>query len=180
MILTGSEIHRQVEGGRIRISPFDHRRVTTNSYDLTLSDTLLVYDNECLDPRRESSSQQIRIPPEGFAIEKGDFVLGATSERVGSDHYVPLLHARSSIARLGVFVHVTADLIDIGYFGRLTLQLYAANPVRLFAGMLLAQVTFWQPTGEIRLYDGKYQGSDAPVSSKAFLDVIQPERGVAK
>ena len=170
MILTGPEIQRQVELRRIRLSPYETGRVTTNSYDLTLSDELLCYQDECLDPTRASQARQIRIPPGGFALNKGDFFLGATVENVGSDYYVPLLHARSSVARLGLFVHVTADLIDIGFFGRLTLQLYAVTPVKLVPGMLIAQVTFWQPTGEIKLYRGKYQGAQSPVMSKSYLD----------
>lgn len=84
---------------------------------------------------------------------------------------MPIIRARSSIARLGLFVHVTADLIDLGSFGQLTLQLHAVQPVRIYPGMLIGQVTFWEATGERVLYDGKYQHSRGPQPSKAHLDI---------
>jgi dCTP deaminase len=103
-------------------------------------------------------------------MEPGDFMLGHSQEQIGSDHYVPLIHAKSSIARLGLFVHVTADLIDIGSFGQVTFQLFATERIKLKVGMAIAQVTFWVPRGEIKLYDGKYQGSLGPRPSEVFRD----------
>ncbi len=71
---------------------------------------------------------------------------------------------------MGLFVHVTADLIDIGSFGVSTLQLYATLPVKIYPGMLIAQVSFWQPKGKITLYKGKYQNSIGPVISLCHRD----------
>lgn len=89
---------------------------------------------------------------------------------MGSDTFVPIIRARSSIARLGLFIHVTADLIDIGSINQWTLQLHAVQPIRIYAGMLIGQVTFWCVKGDIILYHGKYQGSRGPQESKSFLD----------
>ncbi|MFB9836678.1 dCTP deaminase [Actinoallomurus acaciae] len=170
MILTGQEIRRQYESGRIKISHFDETGLTTNSHDLRLGTRILRYTCDVLDPRQDNSYEIIEIPPDGYPMSRNDFVLGETLEMVGSDHYVPLIHARSSTARLGLFVHVTADLIDIGSYGRSTLQLYATLPVRLYPYMRIAQVTFWKPRGEIELYDGKYAGSLGPMPSLAHRD----------
>jgi dCTP deaminase len=170
MILTGAEIQRQHEFGRIELSDFDERNLTTNSYDLRLGPRLLRYTCEVLDPKRENPSESLDIPPEGFQLRAGDFVLGQTVEVIGSDYYVPLIHARSGTARLGLFVHVTADLFDIGAHLCSTLQLYATLPVRLYAFMKIAQVTFWVPKGEVDLYSGKYNGSRRPMPSLSFRD----------
>ncbi|MFJ1706851.1 dCTP deaminase domain-containing protein [Kitasatospora sp. NPDC088346] len=170
MILTGPEIARQVEQGRITMDPFDPARCTTNSYDLALGHRLLVYLDDVLDPRLPSAHETREIPAAGYLLEAGDFVLAETAERLGSDHYVPLIHAKSGFARLGAFAHVTADLIDLGFHGRSTLQLYATLPVTIFPGMLVAQATFWVPYGEIELYTGKYQGADGPLPSRSHLD----------
>ena len=78
---------------------------------------------------------------------------------MGSDSFVPIIRGRSSFARLGLFIHVTADLIDIGSHNQWTLQLHCVQPLRLYAGMHVGQVTFWTVKGEIVLYSGKYQGS---------------------
>lgn len=91
-------------------------------------------------------------------------------EKVGSDHFVPMLHAKSGTTRKELFVHVTADLIDIGSFGKLTLQLYATLPVKIYPNMLIGQVTFWKPEGKIELYKGKYQGSNKPRISEIYKD----------
>ncbi|MEY9938574.1 dCTP deaminase [Streptacidiphilus sp. MAP5-3] len=177
MILTGTEISKQVRGGRITVSPFDSARCTTNSYDLALGRRLVVYQEEVLDPRKEPAHEQREIPDEGYLLAPGDFVLAETAEQIGSDHYVPMIHAKSGTARLGLFVHVTADLIDLGFVGQSTLQLYATLPVRIWPGMLIAQVTFWVPYGEIRLYRGKYQHADGPQISRSYQD--QPVAGHA-
>jgi dCTP deaminase len=170
MILTGTEIAKQVRRERITVSPFDDSRCTTNSYDLALGERVVVYQDEVLDPRREPAHQVHRIPEDGYVLGGGDFVLAETAERIGSDHYVPMIHAKSGTARLGLFVHVTADLIDLGFVGHSTLQLYATLPVRIWPGMLIAQVTFWRPYGRIRLYEGKYQHADGPQISRSYQD----------
>lgn len=166
MILTGTEIVRETEAGRIHLIPLVTSQVTSNSYDLRLGSELLFYTDEVLDTRKAPKFRIEKIGPEGHLLEKGSFCLGASVEIVGSNHYVPIIHAKSGIARMGLFVHCTADLIDIGSKGNITFQLYATLPIRIYPNMLLAQVSFWVPKGEIVLYDGKYQSSVGPQASK--------------
>lgn len=170
MILTGNEIKKQCSMYRIDIQPFDINHITTNSYDLTLGDNLIYYTDEILDPKKENNYVTIDIPKEGYLLEKGSFYLGSSEQIIGSDFYVPIIHAKSGIARLGLFVHVTADLIDIGSHGNVTFQLHATLPIRVYKGMKIGQVTFWQPEGKIELYSGKYQNSIGPQISKSYKD----------
>lgn len=166
MILTGTEIRRQVELGRIQIDPFRPEQCTTNSYDLELGDELVEYLDEVIDPRRPASVRRLQIPADGYVMAADSFLLGHSRERLGSDHFVPIIHGRSTTARIGLFVHVTADLIDIGSHGNVTFQLRSTLSLRLTAGMPLAQVSFWVPRGEISLYKGKYQNSSGAVPSR--------------
>ncbi|MEV6818517.1 dCTP deaminase [Nocardiopsis dassonvillei] len=177
MILTGARIARAVEDGEITMGPFDRSRCTTNSYDLALGRRVLSYRDEVLDPFRPPDVHAWELPEDGYTMAPGEFLLAETDERLGSDHYVPLIHAKSGTARLGLFVHVTADLIDLGFTGRSTLQLYATLPVRIRPGMLIAQVTFWVPYGPVELYAGKYQGADGPRPSLSHLDTRGDRRG---
>lgn len=170
MILTGEKIIEEVKSGRIDLFPFSEDKISTNSYDLSLGTTLIRYTSEVIDPRSEPSHEEILIPKEGIVLQPGDFVLGHSVERLGSDFYVPLIHGKSGTARMGLFVHVTADLIDIGSHGVSTFQLYATLPVRIYPNMPIAQVSFWVPTGEIILYKGKYQGSIGPRPSLTYKD----------
>ncbi len=170
MILTGQEILKQVKAKRIIIEPFKEETATTNSYDLHLGNKLLRYTDDILDPKKDNPVEEIVIPKEGMLLKQHDFFLGASVETIGSNHYVPMLHAKSGTARQGLFVHVTSDLVDIGSIGQLTLQLYATLPVRVYPGMCIAQVTFWKPEGEIVLYDGKYQSAKGPIASRNHVE----------
>lgn len=171
MILSGNEIKKQFLDQKIKISPFDKAKATTNSYDLALGPTLLRYKSEIIDPKVEQEYEIFNIPKEGYLMQKGEFLLGSSLEKIGSDHFVPLIHAKSGTARMGLFVHVTADLIDIGSYGNSTFQLFAALPIKLYAGMNIAQVTFWKPLGKIKTYNGKYQNSEGPQASKIWMSL---------
>lgn len=170
MILTGSKILKEVKRNKIKISPFNPLRITTNSYDLRLGEKLIKYTSKIFDPKKKPDYENIKIPKKGILMKAGDFLLGETEEKIGSDYYVPIIHAKSGTARMGVFVHITANLIDIGSFGKSTLQLFAVLPVKLYSGMLIAQVSFWVPKGKIILYKGKYQGSNGPNPYLGYKD----------
>ncbi|MGW0604023.1 dCTP deaminase [Streptomyces sp. NPDC002640] len=170
MILTGPQIGERVKDGGIRIDPFDPTLLQPNSYDFHLSGRIGWYTDDVLDCARENPFEEHPFPDDGMVLLPDRIYLGSTVERIGSEHYAPIIRAKSSVARLGLFVHVTADLIDIGSYGQLTLQLHAVQPVRVYPGMLIGQVTFWTPEGEITLYDGKYQGSDGPRPSEIHRD----------
>lgn len=170
MILTGPAIKSARDEGTITIEPFDVDLINPNSYDFCLGRTLLRYTEKEVDTRCDNRVETLEIPEEGFVIPRGDFFLGHTLEVMGSTHYAPIIRAKSSMARLGLFVHVTADLIDIGSINQFTLQLYATHAIRVYAGMRVGQVTFWRAQGDITLYDGKYQGSVGPVASRSYRD----------
>jgi len=170
MILTGNKIQKEVKRNKIEIRPFNSAQITTNSYDLRLGKNLIKYTSKILDPKKKADFKKITIPREGYLMKAGDFLLGETFEKIGSDFYVPIIHAKSGTARMGLFVHVTADLIDIGSHGKSTLQLFSTLPVKLYPGMLIAQVSFWKPKGKIVLYSGKYQNSNGPRPSLTYKD----------
>ena len=132
MILTGNKIIEEVENNHIVIEPFNKDAVTTNSYDLTLSDKLVIYTDEILDPKKEPHTKIVEIPDEGYELKRGEFLLGSSNEFVGSDFYVPIVHAKSSIARLGLFIHITSGLFDIGCKCNVTFHLYATMPIKLY------------------------------------------------
>lgn len=170
MILSGAEIERQRQASRLTIEPFDASQVNPNSYDFRLGPILRVYDDYVLDFAKRNATSTVSIPDDGITLQPGRIYLGHTVEKMGSEHYVPLIKAKSSTARLGLFIHMTADLIDIGSLNQWTLQLNAVQPVRVYPNMLIGQVTFWEIRGRGALYDGKYQGSMGPMESHSYLD----------
>lgn len=170
MILTGKEIKERVQIGDIIIAPFNESALNPNSYNFRLGNYLKVYKDEILDPKKKLEVEIINIPDEGLVLEPNKVYLGFTEEKMGSNKFVPIMSGRSSTGRLGLFVHITADLIDIGSINHWTLQMHATQKVRIYKGMPIGQVTFWKTMGEISLYQGKYQGSMGPMESQIWKD----------
>jgi dCTP deaminase len=170
MILTGPEIIKQVRNGRIQIEPFNISQVNPNSYNFRLGGTIKYYVNDVLDPKIKQEVREVHVGSEGYVLNPGRIYLGHTFEIMGSDYYVPIVKGRSSSARLGLFIHITADLIDIGSHNQWTLQLYAVQPIKVYPQMLIGQVTFWKVLGDIEVYKGKYQGSIGPYESQIYKD----------
>jgi len=170
MILTGPEIIKQVQSSRIQIEPFNINQVNPNSYNFRLGETIKYYVNDVLDPKIKQEVREVKVESDGYVLNPGRIYLGHTFEIMGSDYYVPVVKGRSSSARLGLFIHITADLIDIGSHNQWTLQLYAVQPIKVYPQMLIGQVTFWKVFGEIEVYKGKYQGSMGPYESQIYKD----------
>ena len=170
MILTGNEIHKQVNKNKIVISPFNAHNLNPNSYNVELGDYLKVYEDEVLDSKKELKTKIIKIPDEGIILEPNKIYLGFTKEQIGSNYFVPTITGRSSTGRLGLFVHITADLVDIGFTGNLTFQLHCVQPLKIYKGIKLGQIMFWKPKGKIKLYKGKYQNSIGPQESQVYKD----------
>ncbi|MFM8706833.1 MAG: dCTP deaminase domain-containing protein, partial [Planctomycetia bacterium] len=79
MILSGNEIRQQL-GNNIVIDPFDESRLNPNSYNLSLHDELLVYEEVVLDMRKSNRVERIRIPEEGLVLTPNQLYLGRTVE----------------------------------------------------------------------------------------------------
>ena len=157
MILTGPEIQKRL-GGDIQIEPFDASRINPNSYNLTLHDELLVYTELPLDMRKDNPAKKIVIPPEGLLLEPGVLYLGRTQEFTKTLNLVPMLEGRSSIGRLGLYVHVTAGFGDVGFCGYWTLEMFAVQPVRIYPGVPICQIFYHEIAGPFTEYDSdKYQ-----------------------
>ena len=172
MILSGIKIKEEVENKRITIVPFDEVNINPNSYNYTLGDYVKVYKNSILDAKKKQETEIIEIPDEGLVLEPNKVYLGFTKEVFGSDYYVPIITGRSSTGRLGLFVQITSDLVDVGFKGNFTLQLHATQPVKIYKGMKIGQVTFWKVYGDVNLYRGKYQGANEPRESEVWRDFI--------
>ena len=131
-----------------------------------------MYVNHELDTQKKNPVKEIIIPEAGYVLQPDHIYLGCTAERMGSEYFVPIIRGKSSIGRLGLFVHITADLIDIGSINQWTLMMHAIQPLRIYPHMLIGQVTFWEAQGQINLYEGKYQGTIGPMESLAFQDFL--------
>jgi dCTP deaminase len=161
VILTGPAIRAAVKSGNVSLEPFDEANLNPNSYNYHLAGSLLVLGHGGKPLRK------ISLPAEGFVLKPGNVYLGATVERIGSDRYVTLLLGRSSVGRLGIFLNVTADLGHLGSCSHWTLELTVVQPVRVYPGMKIGQVSFWlTEESSSHRYTGRYHRDSYPVSNR--------------
>ena len=157
MILSGIEIEKRL-GSEIIIDPFNPAQLNPNSYNLTLHDELMTYEELVLDMRQANRVRRVPIPPEGIVLSPNQLYLGRTVERTETHGLVPMIGGRSSVGRLGLFVHVTAGFGDVGFCGYWTLEMFAVQPVRIYPGVAICQIFYHQIEGDFRSYtNGKYQ-----------------------
>ena len=172
MILNGDEIIEAYRSGRIEIDPWDEKRVGTNSYDVVLLPILKYYQSAYVDPRIKNNIIEMTIPETGLLLEKGTFWLGSTFEynsNVAND-LVPMLEGRSSIARLGLAIHVTAGFGDLGFCGRWTLELIPAVSIVVYPYMPIGQLYWVKTAPTSRQYHGKYQNQTEVQESKLYTE----------
>jgi len=171
MILSGHEIQAQL-GRNIVIDPFDPARLNPNSYNLTLHDELIVYEEVVLDMGKSNRHRRIKIPAEGLVLSPNQLYLGRTAERTETYNLVPMIEGRSSIGRLGLFVHVTAGFGDVGFCGYWTLEMFAVQPVRIYAGVAICQIIYHDLRGSFTAYQSnKYQHNTDIQPSMLFKEL---------
>ena len=174
MILSGNEIRRRL-GNSIAIDPFNEANLNPNSYNLTLHNELMTYEEVVLDMAKANRVRRITIPPEGLVLGPSQLYLGRTVERTETHELVPMIEGRSSVGRLGLFVHVTAGFGDVGFCGYWTLEMFAVQPVRIYPGVPICQIFYHEVTGPITEYaSDKYQHNRDIQPSLLFKE-LNPE-----
>lgn len=170
MILSGKEIARHM-GSDIVIEPFDPQRLNPNSYNLSLHNQLLVYEDRLLDMKTPNPTRELTIPPEGLVLEPDKLYLGRTNEFTKTERFVPMLEGRSSVGRLGLFIHVTAGFGDVGFAGYWTLEIFCVQPIRIYPNVEICQIYYHDIKGDYDLYSsGKYQNNTGIQPSLLYKD----------
>lgn len=174
MILTGPEIQKRVEQGSIEISPYRPDQLNPASYDVRLGNEVWTWRENAGSPRPiDSREEQVGVVTtfESLVVHPGRVYLMHTEEVAGAHDLVTVVDGKSSIGRLGVLIHCTAGYGDPGFRGQYTLEVTAlGRPVRLYAGMRIAQLRFHTLEGELVGYQGNYTGEAAmgPQPSRSY------------
>ncbi len=178
MIFSDKKILDSIDTGKIVIEPFNRECLGTNSYDVHLSKWLATYNAEILDARKHNTIEYLEIPDEGFVLRPNKLYLGVTEEYTETHNSVPFLEGKSSVGRLGIDIHATAGKGDVGFCNTWTLEISCTQPVRIYAGMPIGQLIYFQVAGEIeRFYnkkkDAKYNArTDKPVESMMWKNTF--------
>lgn len=162
-ILCDRDIRKALDKGHIEIKPPPpDERISTSAVDLTLATEFRRWNLEpqpglqvVVDPSDPkysytdiSEKHTLLITPDGdgsIVLRHGDFVLAQTEEWVSfprKHRLAARVEGRSSLARLGVAVHLTAPTIHSGFNGKITLEItnQGALPVRLRPGQNICQL----------------------------------------
>jgi len=152
MILSDKSIKEKREKGEICIEPFSEEFLQPASYDLHLDKYFLVFNKESIgmiDVKEKTKGLMreivVKKASDGFIIHPHELVLANVKEITGvNSRHAGRLEGKSSLARLGLIVHVTAGFLDPGNKLRLTLELVNLSPlpIKIYPGMKIAQIAF--------------------------------------
>src|SRR3954462_9239897 len=183
MILSDRTIREELAAGRIVIDPVDDGDVQPSSVDLHLDRYFRVFRNHTMrvihvkEDQEELTELVEIVEDDPFILHPGEFVLGATAERVKlPTDLVARLEGKSSLGRLGLLIHSTAGFVDAGWAGYLPLELsnIATLPITLYPGMKIGQISFLRMTTPADVPYGsskvgpKDQGQRGPPPSRYF------------
>lgn len=191
-ILSDAAILRAIKKGEIVITPFNRAALGGNSYDVHLSPYLRTYAPPGdvlrmggpiigyltqLDCKLNNPTYDFEIPEDGFWLYPGILYLARTVEHTETQHYIPVLDGKSSIGRLGAWIHITAGYGDPGFSGGWTLEIVVVHPIRVYAGMPIGQLRYHTIQGRLlRPYNkktsAKYTGArdPKPQASRMYLN----------
>ncbi len=193
MRLCDKDIEKSIENGEIIITPTpDSSMISGVSVDIRLGNEFRVFQDhtapfiDLSGPKAEMQkamdsvmSDEIVIPDgEAFFLHPGELALAVTYESVTlPDNIVGWLDGRSSLARLGLMVHVTAHRIDPGWSGQIVLEFYNSGklPLALRPKMKIAALNFeTMSSSALRPYnkrdDAKYKNQTGAVASRICED----------
>ena len=162
-ILSDTAILKAMDRGEIVIDPFDAANLGGNSYDVHLSPYLLTYQESggivgrvYLDCAEKPFIEQEVIPDHGLLLFPGRLYLASTVEYTETHCHVPYLDGRSSTARLGISIHLTAGRGDVGFCNHWTMEITVVHPTVVYAGMRIGQLTYHTVEGHVdRRYASK-------------------------
>ena len=195
MVLSDADIKREINTGRLSISPFQEKNLSPQSYDMTLgkickvftpqaclrADDVNVYANALqvlgrstfpvFDPRNPITPYEFEIPEKGFVLSPGHLYLYACNETLELPSNVcGTVLGKSSLGRLGLDIHICAGFVDGGFHGSLVLEMRCIYPIRVYPNMKICQIKFEYSSKPLVSYkdkpDSKYAGQIGVQESK--------------
>lgn len=150
MILSDSLILKEMGRGNIDITGFNSNHINPCSVDLTLNPILKVYPGLILDTMKENEVEELKIPNEGLKLVPGELYLGSCNEEISVGRNLRAkAEGKSSLGRLGMFIHITAGFIDPGFKGSLVLEIAVIKPLIVYPNMKICQLEFSEVAGTV-------------------------------
>ena len=140
MVLGKDEILKEVKKGNLRIEPFNPKNINGSSIDLTLDNKFRIFTKDITGEDYRKYTKL--ITKNEIILEPGDFLLGITKEKIALKNLAGWLQGRSTYARLGLGIHVTANFIHPGLNNKQVLEIKNMNNfrIKIKAGMNICQL----------------------------------------
>jgi len=169
MIISGNKLSQYLKQGKIKIAPFEPALVGACSIDFRLGPYFRVFlrrKRKIIVSNKGEYEKYTKalFAPKGILVKPGEMVLGATSERLTLDSRIcGFMHGRSSMARLGLAVHVSSSLVQPGVDNVQVLEIVNNPPYSLFLvpGLRICQIVFEETTSPAR-YAGRFSRQTRP------------------
>lgn len=121
--------------------------------------------------KKLNRTKTVIIPENGLVIEPGRLYLGRTLEYTKTDKFVPMLEGRSSVGRLGLYIHVTAGFGDVGFSGYWTLEIQCVQTIRIYPDIEICQIYYHLLSGDyVKYSSGKNQNNTGIQPSVLYRD----------
>jgi len=189
-LLIDKEIVELIKSNKLRIIPIMNLKdqLGSSSFDIRLGTSFQLYFpnksglvdfiDESTIYNADKSSTFIDLDfLESITVSQGQFLLGHSMEYFKLPENISAeIEGRSSFARLGLEIHMTAGFVDPGFEGVLTFEILNAgpNPIRLFPGIRIAQLRFIPVNRPHKSYSkkpsAKYKGLLTPNISLQLKD----------
>lgn len=158
-VLSKQKILKMVDKGNIKINPFDPDMVDAASVDFTLNSKIRTFRNqkgihdlkEDIDVK--GIGKLIEIDEKGYTLKPHEMILGMTNESIElPEDICGRFEGRSSLARLGLMVHVTSGLIHPGSKGNQVLEMINMGniPIKIYPGLRICQIVFETMKGKAK------------------------------
>lgn len=181
MILTDREIKLAIEKQQIIIDPQPVAiAYSSTAVDLTLDPNITEFKDGVggleliIDPSHHEfkseqalaqiSDKRVIDAKDGYLLQPNRLVLAWTTEYVNlfsHNRIAARVEGKSSLARLGLGIHITAPTIHAGFDGHIRLEMvnHGKVPIRLRIGMRICQLIFEQTLGTPdKGYQGQFSG----------------------
>jgi dCTP deaminase len=169
-VLTRDRILEEIESGRLRIEPFSEDQIGPASIDLHLGPEIRIPAQDGDEPidlddasAARKLSRVVRVT-DSFVLEPGGTAHGITRERLTlPPDLCAWIEGRSSVARLGLLVHVSSGFVHPGVSNHQVLEMsnLSGAPLRLRPGDRICQVVLERTEGEA-VYRGRFSGQEKP------------------
>ncbi|WP_295164792.1 dCTP deaminase [uncultured Buchnera sp.] len=154
-------------GDKFRVF-YDH---TTSCIDLSGSQ-----EKKTLDLAKIISCETVFSKEKPFFLKPGSLALFSTLESITlPNNLVGWLDGRSSLARIGLMIHVTSHRIDPGWHGNIVLEFFNAGKLTLVLtpGIKIAALSFELLSKSVvrpynSRYESKYKSQNGVVPSRIY------------